>query len=228
MFKEHKTKDLRPKANKVAAIVLAAGRSKRMGAFKPLLPFGDKTVIDHCIDNLREAGIDSIVVVLGHRRGRLTRHLQNANVGFAVNPDPTSEMTASIALGIRHLPQTAKAVIIMPADHPAIPASVVAILISEWRKGARLVMPTWNKRGGHPVLIDLRLRADLLRLDPRRGLKALFDGCQDQVKRVSVDSPYIARDMDTWDDYCALHQEIFGVSPSEQVRSEQVEADERL
>ena len=53
------------------AILLAAGRSERMGAFKPLLPFGETTVIHSCIDNLREAGVEDIVFVLGHRAEEL-------------------------------------------------------------------------------------------------------------------------------------------------------------
>ena len=59
---------------RVAAILLAAGRSRRMGAFKPLLPFGDSTVIESCIDNLRETPVDEIIVVAGHRADELQAH----------------------------------------------------------------------------------------------------------------------------------------------------------
>ncbi|HSK63104.1 MAG TPA: hypothetical protein VK893_04665, partial [Pyrinomonadaceae bacterium] len=86
-------------------------------------------------------------------------------------------------------------------------------LVSEWKHGSRLLIPTWQNRGGHPVLIDLRYRAELQNLDPARGLKALFEAHRREVKRVAVDSPFVARDMDTWDDYRALHQEVFGEPP---------------
>ena len=59
----------------VAAILLAAGQSKRMGAFKPLLPFGNKTVIECCIDYLREGGVETIVVVLGHRADEVRKSI---------------------------------------------------------------------------------------------------------------------------------------------------------
>ncbi|MDQ2975045.1 MAG: nucleotidyltransferase family protein [Acidobacteriota bacterium] len=203
------------KTNEVAAIILAAGRSERMGAFKPLLPFGSQTVIGSCIKLLRDGGVETVVVVLGHdpRADDLKQHLKDSRVSFAVNPDATSEMSASIACGVRELTDSAKAVVITPADHPAVPAEVVERLISEWRQGARLVMPIWKGHGGHPVLIDLGFRRELLSLDPNRGLKALFDVHRDDLRRVDVDSNYIARDMDTWDDYAALHQEVFGVPP---------------
>lgn len=209
-----KTKDQRPKAGSVAGIILAAGRSQRMGAFKPLLPFGDTTVVDSCIELLRAAGVETLVVVLGYRAEELRRHLKNSEVLFAVNPDPDGEMSSSIACGVRELPRDTKAVIITPVDHPAVPSEVVSLLTDEWRKGHRLVKPTWEGRGGHPVLLDLSFRDELLRLDPNRGLKSLFGSHIDQVKRLPVDSNYIARDIDTWDDYAALHRDVFGCLPA--------------
>lgn len=208
-----KTKDQRPKTSRaVSAIILAAGQSTRMGAFKPLLPFGPKTVIDTCIDNMRSGGVETVVVVVGSgpRADKLKSHLQNSNVIFAVNPDPDSEMSSSIACGVRAVPNSTRAVIINPVDHAAVPGEIVALLVNEWQRGALLVKPSWNQRGGHPVLIDLAFRDQLLDLDPRGGLKAFFNQHQDQVKRVEVESNLIARDMDTWDDYLALHQEVFG------------------
>ncbi len=194
--------------SQVAAILLAAGQSTRMGAFKPLLPFANKTVIECCIDYLREGGVETIVVVLGHRADDIRQKL--TGVTFAFNPDPNSEMGASIAAGVEQLPATAQATLIALADHPAIPATVVANLIKKWEAGARLIIPTWHDRGGHPVLVDLSFRRELLKLSSSGGLRALFDAHPEEVKRIAVDSSFIARDMDTWDDYRALHEEATG------------------
>jgi molybdenum cofactor cytidylyltransferase len=193
-----------------SAILLAAGQSSRMGAFKPLLPFGNKTVIECCIDYLREGGVETIVVVLGHRSDDLREALENQDVSFAFNPDPTSEMGASIAAGIQQLPESGKATLIALTDHPAVPATVVKTLIAEWVKGARIVIPMWRHRGGHPVLVDLSFKPELLTLSSSGGLRTLFQNHRGAVLRVEVDSPFIARDMDTWDDYRALHQEVTG------------------
>lgn len=208
-----KTEVQKPKTNLVAAIVLAAGQSSRMGAFKPLLPFGNTTVIEHTIEYLRRGGIETIVVVVGHRAAEIKTHLQSTGVFFAINPDADSAMAASILHGVRALPKNARAVVITPVDHPAVPPEVVTKLVNEWRAGARLVIPTNAARGGHPVLIDLSFRAELLKLDPARGLKSFFDAHRNEVTRVPVNSNYIARDMDTWDDYRSLHLEVFGVLP---------------
>ena len=215
-----KTKDQEPKPTDVNAIILAAGRSERMGAFKPLLPFGPKTVIETCIENMRSGGVETVVVVIGQgpRAEELKTHLQDSHVTFAIKPDPASEMSDSIACGVRALPEGTRAVIVNPVDHAAVPGDVVAMLVDEWRKGARLVKPVWNGRGGHPVLIDLHFRAELLSLDRDGGLKTFFRDHQAQVNRVEVNSNYIARDMDTWDDYVALHREVFGDAAPEILR----------
>jgi molybdenum cofactor cytidylyltransferase len=186
-----------------------------MGAFKPLLPFGKQSVVECCIEYLRRGGVETIVVVLGHQAEAVRARIDHLDVVCVINPDPASEMNGSIAVGVRAVPATAAATLIALADHPAVPSTVVSTLVSEWKNGASLVIPTWENRGGHPVLLDLRYREELQNLDSERGLRALFDAHRDEVKRIAVDSPFVARDMDTWDDYSALYQEIFGAPPPE-------------
>jgi len=132
---------------------------------------------------------------------------------FALNPDATSEMSASIACGLRELPPDARAALIALTDQPAVPPDVIRAIVSEWISGERLVIPEFQGRGGHPVLVDLRFREELLNLDSSGGLGSFFKTHQEHVRRLSVNSPFIARDMDTWDDYCALHEEVFGIQP---------------
>ncbi|HYG08445.1 MAG TPA: nucleotidyltransferase family protein [Pyrinomonadaceae bacterium] len=207
----------------VAAILLAAGRSRRMGAFKPLLPFGAQTVIETCIENLLAAGVGEIVVVVGHRAEEVRARLSHLPVRFAVNTKVGSEMGVSIARGMEELAAGdaararatgAGAVLIALADHPAVSAREIEEVIAAHRRtGARLVVPQWRGRGGHPVLVSMSLRASLLNLDDTGGLRALFERHAGEVLRLPVASPFIARDMDTWEDYRALHEEIFGVPP---------------
>ena len=199
-----------PTTSNVVGIILAAGRSSRMGAFKPLLPFGDSTVIDCCINQLRAGGVEAVILVIGHRGDELREHLRDAKIIFVENPDPEGAMSSSIECAVKAVSQNQGALVITPADYPASPATVTSELLGEWRSGALLVKPTWNSRGGHPVLIDMSFREQLFHLNPSRGLKGFFEEHLDQVKRVAVDSNYIARDLDTWDDYAALHQEVFG------------------
>jgi molybdenum cofactor cytidylyltransferase len=198
----------------IAAILLAAGRSRRMGAFKPLLPFGDHTVIESCIENLRAAGIEELVVVVGHRADEVKEKLKDSRPRVALNPDPDSEMSASIACGVQQVSADAKVLLIALVDHPAVPAETIRLLIDNWKRGSRLVQPEYGGRGGHPVVIDLAYRDELSNLDPASGLRALFETHREQVRRLPVESPYVARDMDTWEDYRRLHEDVFGVPPA--------------
>src|SRR5688572_33342074 len=96
-----KIKDQRPKSKvRIAAIILAAGRSRRMGKFKSLLPFGNQTVIESCVSNLRAARVAEIVVVLGHRAEAVREQLTSAPVTFVTNTNPESEMSASMVLAV--------------------------------------------------------------------------------------------------------------------------------
>jgi molybdenum cofactor cytidylyltransferase len=221
--RQTKVRQTFPNPSSVAAILLAAGQSRRMGAFKPLLPFGDTTVIEACLNYLTEGGAGPLVVVVGHRANDIRQQLGDYPVTFAVNPDPTSEMAASITAGVRQLPETTRAVLIALADYPAVPSRVISLLIKEWSMGHRLVKPTWKGRGGHPVLLDLSLRDDLLNLPEQNGLKEVFERYKDEVLRVEVGTPYVARDLDTWDDYQRLHSEIFGESPPEANSNEKLD-----
>ncbi len=185
-----------------------------MGAFKPLLPFGDKTVVETCVQNLFAGGVETVVVALGHRAHELHERIKHLPIRFALNQDPAGEMSASIARAVEQIPCGTDAVLVALADQPAIPPEIVRLLVEEQRRtGARLVVPEYQGRGGHPVLIHYSFRKELLTLNPQRGLRALFEAHRSEVLRVPVASPYVTRDMDTWDDYRSLYREVFGGEP---------------
>ena len=186
-----------------------------MGKFKPLLPFGKQTVIESCVSNLRAASVEKIVVVLGPHAEDVREKLGSTSVAFVTNPNPDSEMSASIVLGVDALTDIVRAVLITPADYPAIRPETIGLLIEKWRAGAKIIQPDFEGKGGHPVLIDLSYRDELLRLDPDSGLRGFFNKYRAEVLRLAVQSPFVARDMDTWEDYCALHEDVFGRKPKE-------------
>jgi len=200
--------------NDVAALILAAGRSRRMGKFKPLLPFGHQTVIESCVSNFREAQIEEIVVVVGHRAEDIRHILNSAPTNFVTNHDPDAEMSLSIELGVGVISPTAKALLITPVDHPAVTPTIIGLMIDTWRAGAELVQPEFQGKGGHPVLIDLKYRQELMNLIPEAGLRGFFANHRQEVLRLAVDSPFVAQDMDTWDDYLCLHKAVFGHKPA--------------
>lgn len=184
-----------------------------MGAFKPLLPFGTLTVIETAVANFRAGGVTEIIVVVGHRGDEIREQLKPAGVSFVVNPDADAPMGTSIELGMRAVGTQSAAVLIAPADHPMISEHTIKLILRAWELGAPLVQPEYEGRGGHPVLIDRKYFDELLHLDAELGLRGFFQQHRTETRRLPVDSPFIARDMDTWEDYVALHEEVFGVAP---------------
>ena len=183
--------------------------------FKPLLPFGESTVIESCIGSLRAGGVQDVIVVLGHRAEDVRQQLKSDAVTFAVNANPDSEMSVSIQLGLTSVSSAAEAILITPVDHPAVPPSIIRSLIEKWRGGVKLIQPEYRGRGGHPVLIDLSYLDELMTLDEQSGLRGFFNSHRQEVLRLPVESPFVARDMDTWDDYVSLHQAVYGHKPKD-------------
>jgi len=188
-----------------------------MGAFKPLLPFGNATVIETCLDHLTGAGVDQIVVVLGHRAEDIRKVIESDQFQFVVNPNPDASMSSSIALGVSAIPEAAQAVLITPVDYPAVPPWIIQSLMESWRGGAKLIQPEFQGNGGHPVLIDLTFRHELMNLAEESGLRGFFANHRQEILRLPVNSPFVAQDMDTWDDYVTLHQAVFGHKATESV-----------
>jgi CTP:molybdopterin cytidylyltransferase MocA len=190
-----------------------------MGAFKPLLPFGNSTVIDTCLNHLNGAGVKQIVVVLGHRAEDIQKAMRSVPAKFVINPNPDTEMSSSIELGVGAISKAAEAVLITPVDHPAVPPQIIQSLIDNWRGGAKLIQPEFEGKGGHPVLIDLTFRHELMNLAEESSLRGFFASHRQEVLRLPVNSPFVAQDMDTWDDYLNLHQAVFGHKPTEFVET---------
>ena len=187
----------------VYALVLAAGRSTRMGQkSKLLLPFGTSTVLGCVLDTVLSAPIDRCYVILGAWREAIEPLARTYPVSIVINPDFDRGMLSSVQAGFRALPSGDGAVFVVPGDHPAVSAAVFARLLeARAESGAGLVVPQFAGRGGHPLLMDLRFRADIEALDPAIGLRGLLDLHPGSVKRVPLEDAGIVLDIDTPDDY---------------------------
>src|SRR4051812_35075777 len=104
----------------VPAILLAAGRSRRMGCCKQLLPLGDRPVIAHCLSSIIPAGIPEIIVVLGTRHEELAAVVRDFPATIVCNPDPEGDMSSSVQVGMQALLFPATGVIVCLTDHPLV------------------------------------------------------------------------------------------------------------
>ena len=151
---------MKSKVRPIGAVVAAAGRSSRMGEYKPLLPFDGSTVIRRCIANLRSAGAEEIVVVTGYRGDELAAHLAECGVVTVHNPRyAETEMFDSLCLGLRALRRDCRTILLTPGDVPLVaPETVKALLEAE----AGFACPVCAGRRGHPVALDAAYRGALL------------------------------------------------------------------
>jgi len=184
------------------AIVLAAGESRRMGAPKLLLPFGGKTVIEAVLDSVKASPVDGILVVVGAGAAVIKEKIKKYGALIVINPDYRSGMLSSVQCGFQKLPPEADAALIFLADQPAIKPYVAEALIKAFRHTQRgIVIPVFDRRRGHPILISAHYRAEIGSLDPEVGLRQLLDRHPQDVLEEPVDDPAILRDLDTPEDY---------------------------
>ncbi len=186
----------------ITAVVLAAGRSERMGRPKMLLPFGRKTLIETVLAGVLRSRVDDVVVVLGAHREAIEPVVSKFAFRAVFNEDFGAGMLSSVLRGLREVPDAARAFLVVLGDHPSPPASVIDRLIAAHeRTGKGVVLPVYRGRRGHPVLIDKRYRDDVTALDPSVGLRQLLRDHPDDVLEVSVRTPAVLADMDRPDDY---------------------------
>lgn len=193
----------------ISALVLAAGLSRRMGTNKLLLPFGERTVLGQIIAVLRTCPLGEIVVITGHERVQveemLSRYPQGGLDGIPIrcvyNPNHTvGEMLSSLQVGLAAMRNDCDAALSVLGDQPKIERCVVEQVIAAHEPGV-IVIPSFGRRGGHPILIDRKRWPDVLALPPGANLREALRTHADWVRYVEVDTETILRDLDTPEDY---------------------------
>jgi len=186
----------------ICAIVLAAGRSTRMGAQKLLLPFGGRTVIEHIVDEVGASPIEGIVVVTGADAPAVSDALSGRDVRTVNNRDPEAEMLSSVRCGLNEIPVECEAVLIVLGDQPSIQSDWIDQLVGAFRAGSRgIVVPVYEGHRGHPMLIDARYCREILTAHDDAGLRGFLDAHEDDVLRFPIDTSAVLEDMDYPADY---------------------------
>lgn len=187
---------------RVAAVVLAAGMSRRMGQSKVLLAWAQgETILEHILDQLRLAQVEAITVVTGSQAEQVAALAKSHGAVTVYNADyEHGEMLSSLKIGLRVQPENITAVLVVLGDQPRIQADIVGRVIAAYVEGeGDLVAPSYNMRRGHPILIDRRYWEAILALPddatPRDVIGKLA------ITYVNVDNDSILRDVDTPDDY---------------------------
>jgi molybdenum cofactor cytidylyltransferase len=188
----------------VAAIVLAAGMSRRMGQPKVLLPWTKKTtILEHIITQLLLARVDHIVVVTGNRAGEVRRLATTRGVEVVHNPDfENGEILSSVKAGLAALPDHIAGAMIVLGDQPRIQPRVVGQVMAAYTEGrGYIVAPRYQNERGHPILVDRRYWSEFFALPADGAPRDVLKKYKDQIAHVDVDTDSVLRDVDTPEDY---------------------------
>jgi molybdenum cofactor cytidylyltransferase len=189
----------------ISAIILAAGASKRMGQPKMLLPWGKTTVLGHIIDVLNSAEIAEIIVVTGGASNQVESSIMDHQVRIAHNNQyANSEMLTSIQCGLALQPPRAEATLVCLGDQPQVQEGTVRSLCDAYRaENSSLIVPSFQKRRGHPWLVARPLWGELLEMGPGASPRDFLNKHAEQIQYVNVYTPSILADLDTPQDYLA-------------------------
>jgi molybdenum cofactor cytidylyltransferase len=189
----------------ISAIILAAGESKRMGQPKMLLPWGSTTVLGQVISTYRAAGVGQVLVVTGGARQQVEAIAHRAGASSVFNESyANGEMLASLQLGLRSLLglEEVDAALIGLGDQPQVQAGCVRQICDVFQsQAARLIVPSYQRRRGHPWLVTRSLWSELLELQSPRSPRDFLNGHAAEILYVDVDTPSILADLDTPQDY---------------------------
>ncbi|HWB55062.1 MAG TPA: nucleotidyltransferase family protein [Tepidisphaeraceae bacterium] len=191
---------MKPAARSIAAVVLAAGRSARMGRCKALLNIGGKPMIRHILDSLAQADIDQRMVITGHDADLVRSAIGDAKV--AHNPGYANGMISSVKVGVAAMRDNCDAMFIVLGDHPLIQVDTFRQLIERWTAHSdEIIQPRYDGKPGHPVIIPVAYADSILALPPNATLKTWIQTKADRIQFVDVDDPGIRMDVDTAEDY---------------------------
>ena len=190
-------------------MILAAGFSSRMKAFKPLLPVGGKPMVQRCIDLFLDNGITDIVVVTGHYREHIEPVIRDAGACPVFHPGFASGMLGSIQQGIAKIRPGQTGFFLLPTDIPAIRPATVARMIKKFQSDPhRIIMPCFNDMPGHPPLIPCEFKDRILALKESSTLRDLMTAQKDRTVNLKFHDRGILMDADNQDGYRRVESKV--------------------
>lgn len=195
-------------SKRTGAVVVVAGLSSRMDGFKPLLPLGDKTIIERVVETLLASGIEIIVMVTGYRSEEIEQLLSKQPITFVRNEKyADTQMFESVKIGLKELSGKCSQFFFLPGDLPLFRQHTLCVLSDAMRvKKACVAVPAYSGKRGHPILIAEEVIGKILAYEGESGLKGAL-ACLDGPKlELVVPDPAVLMDADTIQDYRILQK----------------------
>ena len=194
-------------SRRMFALIPAAGRSRRMGTSKLLLPWQSTTIIEHLIGTLTRSDIATVAIVVRPDDHALQEIVQRTSAVAVIPDHDPPEMRDSIEIGLqaireRFAPNDNDGWLLIPADHPLLEPEVLDGLLTRWSQGdCEVLLPTFGQRRGHPTLMCWSLAARIEQLPRDVGVNALLRSSPNLVTEWPTDRESVLADLDTPEDY---------------------------
>lgn len=184
---------------RIAALVLAAGRSSRMGSNKLLAEIGGKPLVRYAVESAVKSSADPVIVVTGNAAEATAEALQGFPIRFRNNPDFTKGLSSSLKCGLSGLPEDADGVLVMLADMPGVPPALLDRLIAAFDpdEGRAICVATRHGRRGNPVLWGRRFFSAIMAIEGDTGARHLIGENEDLVCEVEAEDDGPLTDIDT-------------------------------
>ena len=194
--------------SRATGVVLAAGRSRRLGQPKQILPYRDSTVLGETLRMARRCGFDQLIVTLGGAAEEVRREVSLDGAETVVVDDPASGCAASLRVVVERVDPASAGIVLLLGDQPGVTEVTVRRLI-EAGVGESIAVCRYDDGIGHPFWLARGVFGELAGLHGDKGVWKLIDSGRFDVLKVPVDAP-VPLDVDTWDDYERL---IAAVAP---------------
>ncbi len=187
----------------IAAVILAAGQSRRMGRGKMSLPWGANTMLGQVIETFRVSLVEDILVVTGGDKEAVEMIAESWRASTAFNPAyAEDDMLSSLQVGLAALRDNIEAAFIALGDQPQIQKQTVERLAEEYAEtGASLIVPSYQMRRGHPWLVGRELWDEIRLMRPPETARDFLNRHAQTIDYLVVDTPTVLQDIDTPDEY---------------------------
>ena len=190
----------------ISAILLAAGRSKRMnGENKLIKEIQGIPLIKLSVKNILASSIDELIVVLGYQKEIVEKLIdKNEKIKFVFNKDFESGMASSIKTGLNNLSEKTEAFFICLGDMPMINQDVYNQLIRS-RNNKEIIVPTHKGQQGNPVLFDKSMKEKIMNISGDVGAKKMLELNKDKILNLEINDQSITKGFDTQDNFNSLY-----------------------
>lgn len=202
LIKERYELNFSGKRKKLSCIILAAGKSTRMGSQKLLLAYQETTIIRSIVEKALKSNASETLVVTGSHKNEIRNDLEGLAIQLVENKRFEEGMLSSVQAGVSAINPDNDGVLILLGDQPMVSTLLINRLIAAFQKTEKgLIIPIFNGRRGHPVLISSKYKSSINNLNPELGLRELFTNNSNDILEVEVNTDDILKDIDTPEDY---------------------------